>query len=362
MNLKGLIQNPYSGLLIIVLMLLISLPIQIRIDDIRGKYGHIEKDPNFDSSALKFISIGYDEIFADIYWLRTLQYFGSDEQSIPEKSPELLCTYFDIITDLDPGFINAYRYGGTLLAEPMPIGLGDFEKGTELMDKGRKNNPDNFRIPLEEAFLYYLYSNNFMRAAELFNESSEKPGLSDFRRASIKGMSATASRKGGDRELSKKIWEYIYENTENEGRKKFAIQNLNELETKDMEDELTNKVGKFEIDNKRLPEDLNELVTKGYLEIVPKDHKGLDFIIVDEYKSVRSKTLVEYELKENRTLLNRYLKQFKLIHGYVPADLHELKRFIENKGAKFPIHPLGYNYIYSPKSGRVNFDESFLQD
>ena len=113
---------------VIFLLIILSIPIQESIDSKRNKFRSIEETIYLNSSALKRISLGFDEFLADIYWFRALQYFGDFEGSLSSKSSDLLLNYFNIITDLDPKFINAYRFGGSFLAEPIPLGLGDLEK------------------------------------------------------------------------------------------------------------------------------------------------------------------------------------------------------------------------------------------
>src|SRR3989337_4502109 len=220
----SLFKGPVKWLILVLALIAISVPCQKGIDNLRGRFRSIEETLYFTSSALKRLSLGYKELLADIYWMRALQYFGG--RRFKDKNPELLYHYFDILTDLDPKFVNAYRFGGTFLSEPPPFGLGDIEKGTTLFDKGRRNNPDNFHLPLEEAFIYYLYVKNYDKAAKLFNEASEKPSLTNLRRVTIKGMAASAQSKGGNRELSGRIWKKIYETTTNEQRKEVALKNL----------------------------------------------------------------------------------------------------------------------------------------
>lgn len=348
-------------LVVIALLILVSIPFQIKIDNQRSKFRSIEETLYLSSSTLKKMSLGFDEVLSDIYWFRSIQYLGSDETKFSNKDSELLHNYFDIMTDLDPKFVNAYRFGGSFLAEPIPIGLNDFDKGTDLYDKGRLNNPKHFRLPYEEAFLYYLYSNDYSKAADLFEEASEKVST-DFRKASLKGMAATARLRGGDRELSKKIWEEIYETTQNEGRKEFALQNLRELKTKDFEDRLSKLVRKFNSDFGRLPSNLEELVKHGYLKKVPKDHRGERFIIAPNIKAVKSIALVKKFFKENIGYLNSRSERFKTHYGRYPNSMSELKRDIKATSVTrdYPEHPLGEEYIYDPKTGVVDYDKSFL--
>jgi len=341
------------GLLAIAALVAVSIPFQVRIDDLRGKFRSVEDSLYLSSSSLKKISLGYTELLSDIYWMRAIQYFGSKRTE--DQNPELLYHYFDIITDLDPRFVNAYRYGGTFLAEPAPFGLGKLDMGVSLLEKGRKNNPDNFRLPLEEAFLYYFYPKNYDKAAELFREAAETPGLSRSRQASVKGMAAAALAKGGNRDLSKEIWQIIYETSPSEGRRSFALRNLEEIETGEMEDELTAALLEYQKQYGKLPGSVKELAAAGYVEGgIPEAPIGGEFVIAPEIDSVRNTELASRKLKAALAFLNGKSVRFKKMYGEYPRDLNELTDFIktETTGA-FPDHPMGQEYIYNPESGKI---------
>jgi len=349
---KSIAKKPVLGLTLVFILIVISVPFQKRIDDIRGKFRSIEETLYLSSSTLKKISLGYKELVADIYWLRALQYFGG--KNFSNQNSELLYKYFDILTDLDSKFVNAYRFGGTFLAEPPPMGLGDIEKGAMLFDKGRANNPDNFRIPFEQAFIYYIYVKDYERAADLFYEASAKPGLSPFRRASIRGMAASSHNYGGNRELSKKIWREIYENTTNEKRKNFARKNLEELRTMDIEDSLTDILREYIKAHKREPKSLDVLKQAGLIKEIPTEPLGGRFIIASKLSAVKSSTLVDKKLDENLRFLSTRIQRFKRFKERYPNDLGELKNFIEeNFTLKFPSHPLGEEYVYNPETGVI---------
>ena len=292
-------NNSYLILFIIVCLIIISVPFQKNIDKERSKFTAIEKTIHITPNILKVISLGYDEITADIYWIRALQYFGNPDLPKEIKDPELVFKYFDIITELDPKFVNAYRYGGTFISDPPPFGLFRLDIGTHLFDKGRENNPDNFRIPLEQGFQYYFFSDDKEKAAELFMEASDKPGLTEFRKASLKGMSAGALREGGDINLAINIWEDIYSNTTSEARKKFALLNIKELNTRKLENKLTEFANIFEKVYGNFPEDINDLLILNEVKKLPKDHEDQDFYIDQENKSVKSPTLNKRLLTSN---------------------------------------------------------------
>lgn len=339
-------------LAILLLLIIISVPFQIKIDKMRGKFRSVEESLYLSSSTLKKISLGYNELLADIYWMRALQYFGS--KSLEEQNPELLFHYFDIITDLDPKFVNAYRYGGTFLAEPPPYGLGDTRKGIELFEKGREHNPDNYRLPLEEGFIYYFYPKDYEKAAALFREASEKPGVSPFRKASMKGMAAAAHAKGGNIELSKKIWEIIYETSPSEGRRSFALRNIEEIDTMAMEDQLTDALREYKSTYKKIPDSPEDLVKAGIIKRIPEPPVGGEFVIAPGIESVKNTELADRQIDQDLSFLNAKSARYKTRYGEYPRDMEELKVYIEQETTgDFPAHPLGEEYILDSETGKV---------
>lgn len=340
-------------LCILIILIAVSIPFQIKIDGIRGKFRSVEESLYLSSSTLKKLSLGYYELLADIYWLRALQYFGSKQ--LDQQNPEFLYHYFDIITDLDPKFVNAYRYGGTFLAEPAPFGLGEIRKGIDLFDKGRANNPGNYRLPLEEAFIYYFYPKDYEKAAQLFREASEKPGVSALRKASMKGMAASAHAMGGNRELSKKIWEIIYETSPSEGRRNFALRNIKEIDTMAIEDNLTDALTEYIGIYGKLPSTPEELVTSGVLERgIPTSPIGGKFIIAPGIKAVKNSVLSKRQIRQDLAFLNAKSQRFENSYGKFPKDTEELKEYIEfQTSGEFPAHPLGEEYILDTRTGKV---------
>ncbi len=349
-------KKPIIGLTVILILILASIPFQNKIDEAHGKFSSIEGSIYLSSSMLDKMSLGYQEILADVYWLRALQYFGGKD--IDEQDPELLYHYFNIITDLDPKFVNAYRYGGAFLAEPPPYGLGNFKLGVKVFEKGRENNPDNFRLPLEQAFLYYIYPKNYAKAAELFEEAGAKPGLSPFRKASINGMAAAAHAHGGDRKNSRKIWETIYETSPSEGRRNFALRNLKEIQTMDIEDNLTLALKEYKKRFKKLPEGVEEIVDTGIIESVPASPLDGQFIIAAQIEAVKDSALAESNLNQSLRFLNAKSRRHMKTFGEYPKDINELRVYIQDyTTSDFPAHPLGEPYDYDPETGKVTSGE-----
>src|SRR5262249_48115752 len=96
-----------------------------RAIDARLASFHQEQDELVLRSApmLKFMSLEYAPLLADLYWTRVVQYYGNNSAKEKVKL-DLLWPLLDITTTLDPHLIPAYRFGSTFLAEPPPRGAG----------------------------------------------------------------------------------------------------------------------------------------------------------------------------------------------------------------------------------------------
>ena len=110
--------------------------IQSRIDRLFGQYRTTEEILYIDNGAsMKRVLLGFDNIAADLYWLRTVQYFGGKRLEETNKDYDLLEPLLRITVDLDPEFKIAYSYGATFLAEPFPAGAGMPSKAIEIIDR-----------------------------------------------------------------------------------------------------------------------------------------------------------------------------------------------------------------------------------
>jgi len=229
------------------------------------------------------------------------------------------------------------------------------DKGIKLFDKGRENNPDNYRLPLEEAFIYYLNQKNYNKAAELFEEASEKPGLSPFRQASIKGMAASALNKGGNRNLSKEVWSIIYNTSPSESRSAFAKKNLDVLRTKDIEDELTKSLEQYIETHQELPKNIGVLLDLGFIKKTPAAPVGGKYFIAPKIRAIRNSTVAKEEIRHNIGFLNAKSQRFNTLNNRYVNDLTELREYIQsNTTADYPIHPLGEKYEYNPETGKIS--------
>ncbi len=82
---------------------LLILPVQNRID---AQMNRTTIDPDilyFSSPRMvKAMALGYDDLVADVYWMRAIQYYGRREEAARRRVPyKNLAALLDIVTTLD---------------------------------------------------------------------------------------------------------------------------------------------------------------------------------------------------------------------------------------------------------------------
>lgn len=111
----------------------------------------------------KVMALGYDQMVASVLWLRVIQVFGAKLQHVRENPRELhaIENLFWTITELDPRFIEAYRFGNFILGDEG----GDQEAALRLLDRGIvRNYKRTYSLPYEAIFICLVSLEDYDRA------------------------------------------------------------------------------------------------------------------------------------------------------------------------------------------------------
>ena len=202
---------------------------------------------------------GFEGLAADIYWLRTVQYFGGQRLFAEGKRFDLLRPLIEITTTLDPRLEMAYRYGAIFLSEPSPAGAGRPREGIEILETGVRNLPGSWRLRQDLGFFEYVYLHDAQRAAAILNEAAELPGAAFW----LRTLAADLLVKGGDRAAARRMWQQMFDQAEAGIIKQNAGIRLQILDSLDRGDRLARLVAEFERRRGRLPARLEELREAG---------------------------------------------------------------------------------------------------
>lgn len=149
--------------------------------------------PNVD--ATRAVVTGFEQVFADGFWLSFLQYYG--EKMVTDQRYENLGPMLRFITDLDPRFCYVYQLGGWALAD-----AGDPDEAAKLLDLGYRRLPRVAEIPFQRGFVEFLYRKDYQEAARWFLIADGLPGAP----ARCKQMAASMYDKLNKQDLALATW------------------------------------------------------------------------------------------------------------------------------------------------------------
>lgn len=224
-------------------------------------------------SALKKMSLGYNDFLADIYWTRAVQYYGA-RVAEPGGNYDLLWPLLDVATTLDPHLIVAYRFGAIFLSEPY-AGANRTDLAIQLVKRGVAANPTEWRLGSDLGLLYYLRLRDYKQASEAYLETSKNPAAPPW----IKLLAGRIAQQGGSVETARVIWSELYQSTTDANIKKNALRQLRSLKARDDESHLDELSAEFARRFGHPPANIQDLITAGMLSGAPVDPAGFPYVL-----------------------------------------------------------------------------------
>ena len=233
----------------------------------------------------KRISLGFNGLAADWYWMRSLQYVGRKIIDVPDNVPidnlaqlnlELLAPLIDTSTTLDPEFIEPYQYAAVVLPAI------DLPEAIRLTKKGIAANPNAWRLYQHLGYIYWQ-QRDFQAAGEAYDQGSKLPGAPHWMLA----MKAKMANEGGSRDLAREIYGRMYEQAENAKVKEMARKRLLQLDSFDRMDGLRRVLAAYKTRVGRCPSSWKEVEPLlGALRVqvdstgAPLDPTGTAYVLV----------------------------------------------------------------------------------
>jgi len=219
--------------------------------------------------AVKFFSLGYTGLAADIYWTRAVQYFGAQHVR-RAKDYKLLYPLLDLTATLDPKLLVAYEFGSFFLAQQPPQGAGTPDLAAQLVERGIKANPSAWRLFYHLGFIQAIERKDYHAAADAFERGSEVPGALPW----MKVMAAVMRNRGGERESARILWTKIYENSDDPSIRRNALTRLIALRVDDDITALQQVVNRYHAQTGQAPRTWQQLIEARLLPAIPQDPSG----------------------------------------------------------------------------------------
>jgi hypothetical protein len=272
----------YIALFLFVLLGLVGVwRLQERIDVQQSAVAREDDQLMLRSSKLvKGLSLEYAPLVADIYWTRVVQYFGN-KQAENQVDLRLLWPLLDVTSVLDPQLMPVYHFGSTFLSDASPRGAGRPDLAVELLERGLRANPDEWRLYYDLGFVYYFDMKDYAKASAALYEGSKNPKAFIW----MKAMAAKIATEGNSTETSNFLWQDVYNTTKDSLVKQNALRHLQLLRAEDDCKQIDTVTDEYQKRFGRRPVRMSELVQSGLLRGEPKDALGYPYILSEAGKA-----------------------------------------------------------------------------
>ena len=270
-----------------VLLVLVSILIQHQLSNRSTSNASAAEDLKYLPSGkfLKGAALCYDELAADLLWIKAIAYFGGHAKT--DRDYTWLYHLIDITTTLDPLFLAPYEFGGIVLTTE----LNDVDKSISILKKGMENVPQQHKrywyLPFFLAFDYMYYKGDNLAAARFLEVAARFPQRPDYLPLLVSRLYANTD----DPTTAIPFLEEMISSTDS-----VELQNKLQTRIKEMIVErdirlLEKARDQFRALNGRYPLSLDELVRAGTIKKVPAEpFRGRYYIDTDDYAVYSSLT------------------------------------------------------------------------
>ena len=195
----------------------------------------IDESLYLNGKTARRISLGFNGLAADWYWMRSLQYVGRkimNDDDVPidnlgQLNLKLLAPLLDTATTLDPEFLDPYEYAAVVLPAI------DVNEAIRITKKGIDANPNAWRLYHQLGYIYWQ-QRDYQAASEMYGRGAQIDGAPPW----MEAMKAKMTADGGSRSTAREIYTRMYEQSADQKVRDMARKRLLQLDSLDQRDAL----------------------------------------------------------------------------------------------------------------------------
>lgn len=232
---------------------------------------------------LRIAVLGYEQVVADFLWIQAIQVMAGPKVS--KEAGAWLPHALDVITTLDPLFVQAYEVGAIALTTfvHMP------EESNKVLEKGIMNNPQVWQLPFLLGFNYYFDFSDDQKASEYIARASRLPGRPEY----LPAFAAKLYVSARNPQVAIDFLTQVYAQTTEENVKRILEQRLKEVVVERDLLLLEEAIRRYWQTAGSPPENLEDLVRMGILRELPTEPFGGRYLYDPQTQTVRSSIVKE---------------------------------------------------------------------
>ena len=232
----------------------------------------IDESLYLNDKTARRMSLGFNGLVADWYWMRSLQYVGKKIgnyegdirlDDLSNLNLKLLVPLLETATTVDPEFIQPYEYAAVILPAI------DVQEAIRLTQKGINANPNAWRLYHHLGYIYWR-EGQYQLASETYGRGAQVPGAPTW----MEAMKAKLLSEGGSRSTAREIYTRMYEQSADEQVKDMARKHLMQLDSLDQRDGLRKLFAAYQTRTGKCPESWRELGQIFRTLKIPMDQAG----------------------------------------------------------------------------------------
>ena len=237
--------------------------------------GMPEEQLYLNGATVKRMSLGFNGLAADWYWMRSLQYVGRKVltsgqtyqlDNLGALDLKLLPPLLDTATTLDPQFMEPYEYAAIVLP-----GI-DIKEAIRITQKGIAANPSSWRLYQHLGYIHWQQQ-DYEAARDTYLAGARIKGAPAW----MEAMQARMAVEGGSRDTAREIYQRMYDQSDDEMVKEMARRRLLQLRSFDERDGLSRLMAVYKSQTGRCPVSWTELGPTLRALKIPVDAAGAPF-------------------------------------------------------------------------------------
>lgn len=213
--------------------------------------------------AMKRITLAFNGVAADWYWMRSLQYVGRkiinyedahagnfNLNDLSSLDLRLLPSLLRMATTLDPQFLEPYYYGALILPDL------NQDEAISLLNYGIAANPDKWRLYQHLGYIYWQ-RDDYHKASEVYAAGAKIAGAPPWMLA----MSARMKAEGGAGQAAREMYAHLSEASDDLNVKRMVEKQLMRLDSVEERDRIRRVLSDYKVRTGRCVTSWKEIVS-----------------------------------------------------------------------------------------------------
>ncbi|MFQ5949462.1 MAG: tetratricopeptide repeat protein [Nitrospiria bacterium] len=168
---------------------------------------------------LKPLALGFDQMLADLLWIKTINYFGGHLRT--DREYPWLHHILNLIIDLDPLFDFPYTFGGVVLS----LEASQVDKANQILERGIEAYPEKWEYPFYIGFNYFYHQKDAAKAVPYIEKASSLPGSPAY----LKSLTGSLYAKTNKNEAAVRFYREAYRNATDDLIKQNIQEKINRI-------------------------------------------------------------------------------------------------------------------------------------